>query len=140
MADLHKKTKISMNESLAAPALADVSREARAEEISGASRAAPDPEVAVTAKRRQFSSKEKRRILAAAERCSESGAIGALLRREGIYSSQLATWRRQREASERFSRSPRLKLDVGRSRRVGAPAVSCKTRPQVGAIAKHRST
>ena len=111
MADLHKKTKISMNESLAAPALADVSREARAEEISGASRAAPDPEVAVTAKRRQFSSKEKRRILSAAERCSESGAIGALLRREGIYSSQLATWRRQREASERFSRSPRLKLD-----------------------------
>lgn len=103
MADLHKKTKISMNESLAAPVLADVSREARAamEEISGASRAAPDPEVAVTAKRRQFSSKEKRRILAAAERCSESGAIGALLRREGIYSSQLATWRRQREASER---------------------------------------
>ena len=111
MADLHKKTKISMNESLAAPVLADVSPEARAEEISGASRAAPDPEVAVTAKRRQFSSKEKRRILAAAERCSESGAIGALLRREGIYSSQLATWRRQREASERFSRSPRLKLD-----------------------------
>jgi transposase len=67
----------------------------------------PDPEVAATAKRRQFSSSEKRRILAAADRCSEPGAIGALLRREGIYSSQLATWRRQREATERAALEPK---------------------------------
>lgn len=43
----------------------------------------PDPEVAATAKRRQFSSSEKRRLLATADRCTEVGAIGALLRREG---------------------------------------------------------
>jgi Transposase. len=67
----------------------------------------PDPEVAATAKRRQFSSSEKRRILAAADHCSEPGAIGALLRREGIYSSQLATWRKQREATERAALEPK---------------------------------
>jgi transposase len=55
-----------------------------------------DPEVVATAKRRQFSGSERRRILAAADRCTEVGEIGALLRREGIYSSQLATWRKQR--------------------------------------------
>lgn len=68
---------------------------------------APDPEVAATAKRRQFSSKEKQRILAAADGCTELGQIGALLRREGIYSSHLATWRRQREVSERTALEPR---------------------------------
>jgi transposase len=67
----------------------------------------PDPEVAATAKRRQFSSSEKHRILAAADHCSEPGAIGALLRREGIYSSQLATWRKQREATERAALEPK---------------------------------
>ncbi len=66
----------------------------------------PDPEVAATAKRRQFSSSEKRRILMAADRCTESGEIGALLRREGIYSSLLATWRKQRRANERAALEP----------------------------------
>ena len=68
---------------------------------------APDPEVAATAKRRQFSSKEKHRILDAADGCTEPGQIGALLRRERIYSSQLATWRKQRKASERSALEPR---------------------------------
>ena len=57
---------------------------------------AADPEVVAIARRRQFSPSDKRRILAAADRCSEPGDIGALLRREGIYSSHLATWRKQR--------------------------------------------
>ena len=56
----------------------------------------PDPEVVPTAKRRSFSKAEKLRILAAADACV-SGDIGALLRREGIYSSHLATWRKQRQ-------------------------------------------
>lgn len=60
----------------------------------------PDPEVVAIAKRRQFSGAEKRRILAAADRCTKSGEIGALLRREGIYSSLLATWRKQRDRGE----------------------------------------
>lgn len=57
----------------------------------------PDPEVVPTAKRRAFSKAEKLRILAAADACAAPGDIGALLRREGIYSSHLATWRKQRQ-------------------------------------------
>ncbi len=67
---------------------------------------APDPEVAATARRRQFSSSEKRRLLAAADRCTKVGEIGALLRREGIYSSYLTTWRKQREATECAALAP----------------------------------
>ncbi|MDB5921040.1 MAG: family transposase [Massilia sp.] len=59
--------------------------------------ARPDPEVVPTAKRRSFSKAEKLRILAAADACVAPGDIGALLRREGIYSSHLATWRKQRQ-------------------------------------------
>ncbi len=54
-----------------------------------------DPEVVAVARRRQISRSDKRRILAAADRCSKPGEIGALLRREGIYSSQLSAWRTQ---------------------------------------------
>lgn len=57
----------------------------------------PDPQVVPIAKRRAFSMAEKLRILAAADACVAPGDIGALLRREGIYSSHLATWRKQRE-------------------------------------------
>ena len=124
MVDLHKKTKALMNEPRLV-AMDDALRGVRTatEAVAADSRPAPDPEVAATAKRRQFSSKEKRRILAAADRCSEAGAIGALLRREGIYSSLLATWRRQREAAERVALEPRKrgrKADPGiaESRRV----------------------
>lgn len=66
----------------------------------------PDPEVAATAKRRQFSPSERHRILGAAERCSKAGEIGALLRREGIYSSQLAAWRKRRVATEHAALAP----------------------------------
>ena len=59
----------------------------------------PDPEVVAKAKRRKFTAKYKQQILAKADAAaSESGAIGALLRREGLYSSHLVTWRREREA------------------------------------------
>jgi transposase-like protein len=57
----------------------------------------PDPEVVPRAARRRFSVTEKRRILEEADACTELGQIGALLRREGIYSSYLADWRRERE-------------------------------------------
>jgi transposase-like protein len=59
----------------------------------------PDPEVVAVAKRRTFSKAEKLRILAAADACVAPGEIGALLRQEGIYSSHLATWRKQRQSS-----------------------------------------
>ncbi len=59
-----------------------------------------DPEVVAIARRRQISPSNKRRIVAAAERCTQPGEIGALLRREGIYSSQLAAWRKNRAAAD----------------------------------------
>src|SRR5574341_656364 len=57
----------------------------------------PDPEVREKAKRRQFSPEYKLRVLREADACQGEGQIGALLRREGLYSSHLVTWRRQRE-------------------------------------------
>ena len=59
---------------------------------------APDPEVRAVAKRRQFSAAYKLAVLEEAERLSEPGGIGALLRREGLYSSHLSVWRRERES------------------------------------------
>jgi len=61
---------------------------------------AADPEVPAKAKRRQFSAEYKQRILREAAAASAPGQIGALLRREGLYSSHLITWRRQRERGE----------------------------------------
>ena len=56
-----------------------------------------NPEVPEKAKRRRFDGAYKLRILEEAERCSEPGELGELLRREGLYSSHLTTWRRQRD-------------------------------------------
>lgn len=66
---------------------------------------AADPEVVPGAARRRFSEAEKRRILEEADGCTEPGEIGALLRREGIYSSYLADWRREREKGQLQGRS-----------------------------------
>jgi transposase-like protein len=57
----------------------------------------PDPEVVPKAKRRKFSAEYKWRMLEEADSCTEAGQVGTLLRREGLYSSHLSTWRRQRE-------------------------------------------
>lgn len=59
--------------------------------------AAPDPEVMEKKPRRRFTATYKLRILHEADNCTEPGQLGALLRREGLYSSNLTTWRRQRE-------------------------------------------
>jgi transposase len=61
---------------------------------------AADPEVPAKAKRRQFAPEYKQRILREAAAASAPGEIGALLRREGLYSSHLITWRRQCERGE----------------------------------------
>lgn len=55
------------------------------------------PEVPEKASRRQFDAAYKVRILEEADRCTEPGQLGELLRREGLYSSLLATWRKQRD-------------------------------------------
>ncbi len=58
--------------------------------------AAPEPEVLAKPKRRQFTAKYRLRILEEADRCTEPGAVGRLLRREGLYSSHLTAWRKAR--------------------------------------------
>ena len=60
-------------------------------------RVPPSPEVLERPARRRFTVEYKTRILAEADACSEPGMLGELLRREGLYSSHLSTWRRQRD-------------------------------------------
>jgi transposase-like protein len=63
------------------------------------STALPNPEVREKAQRRIYTAEYKLRILEETDRCPE-GQIGAILRREGLYSSHLTTWRRQRQAGQ----------------------------------------
>ena len=97
MAKPMKNDPISANDTIALEGVAQRARRATGDATSSAP---PNPEVVPIARRRQFSGRDKRRILAAADRCAEPGDIGALLRREGIYSSQLAMWRKQRASSD----------------------------------------
>jgi len=64
---------------------------------SGNGATPPDPEVPEKPKRRQFTAEYKQRVLDEADACTEPGEVGALLRREGLYSSHLASWRKQRK-------------------------------------------
>jgi transposase-like protein len=75
---------------------------------------APDPEVVEKASRRRFTAKYKLQVLEEADHC-EPGEIGALLRREGLYSSHLTTWRRQREAGALAALTPRKRGRRGRT-------------------------
>ena len=70
----------------------------------------PDPEVPAKVLRRHFTAAYRIRILREADTCTKHGALGALLRREGLYSSHLVNWRRQREQGE---------LVAGRARKRG---------------------
>jgi transposase len=65
-----------------------------------------NPEVGTKPRRRQFTAAYKRRILQEAEKC-EPGEVAALLRREGLYSSHLTTWRKQRVSGEIAGLEPR---------------------------------
>jgi transposase-like protein len=58
---------------------------------------APNPEVQERPKRRRLTAEYKLQILREADACTETGEIGALLRREGLYASQLTEWRRLRD-------------------------------------------
>src|SRR5438067_907687 len=72
----------------------------------------PDPELVEQAKRRSFTAEYKARILAEADACTQPGEIGELLRREGLYTSHLTYWRKQRrdgalkELGQRRGRKP----------------------------------
>lgn len=87
-----------------------------------------NPEVLERAMRRRFSAEYKLRILKLADSCTEPGSLGALLRREGLYASNLKTWRRQRDEGTLEALSPKkrgrkaiernpLALEVERLRR-----------------------
>jgi transposase len=60
----------------------------------------PDPEVVPPVQRRRFTATYKQGILEEAERCTQPGELGALLRREGLYSSHLTRWRAQQRAGQ----------------------------------------
>ena len=62
----------------------------------GARPVPPDPEVVAKPTRRQFTAEYRLRILEEADRCTEPGEVGRLLRREGLYSSHLTAWRKAR--------------------------------------------
>lgn len=74
----------------------------------------PDPEVREKAVRRRFTAEYKLRILKKAESCTQKGQIGALLRREGLYSSNLTTWQRQMEKGTLDALSPRKRGPKGK--------------------------
>ena len=69
----------------------------RATGVSADGGGAPDPEVVAKPKRRRFTAEYRLKVLRQADACKAPGELGALLRREGLYSSLLSTWRRQRE-------------------------------------------
>ncbi len=95
-------------------ATADVGKQA------GGPVAAPDPEVQARATRRRFTAEYKLRILREADACRGNGDLGMLLRREGLYSSHLSTWRRRRDAIARVSLAPKKR---GRTAKAVDPRV-----------------
>ena len=81
---------------------------------------APDPGVEAHPKRRQFTAAYKLGILREVERAREAGEVGAILRREGLYSSHLVTWRRERDRAAKAALAARQR---GPKARVQDPRV-----------------
>jgi transposase-like protein len=81
----------------------------------------PDPAVLEKPVRRRFTAEYKLRILQEADRCIESGQLGALLRREGLYSSLLSTWRQQRDKGTLAGLTPKRR---GRKANPDAPLIA----------------
>ena len=102
---IKQQTKVPMRAENVSPAAGASQGARRATGDAPAAAAAPLPpgsdcEVVPRAVRRSFSNADKRRILRAADLCTKPGDVGALMRREGVYSSSLSTWRHQREAAD----------------------------------------
>ena len=87
-----------------------------------------DSEVVPRARRRTFSNADKRRILQAADLCTKPGEVGALMRREGVYSSSLSTWRRQREAADLAALAPQKRGPKADPTRIDAQHIAQLTR------------
>ena len=76
----------------------------------------PPTEVSAKPKRRRFTAKYKLRILLEAEACEKQGEVAAMLRREGLYSSHLATWRAARKRGELEALAPKKRGPKGKER------------------------
>jgi transposase-like protein len=87
----------------------------------------PDPAVSEKPARRRFTAEYKLRILREVDRCTESGQLGALLRREGLYSSHLNTWRQQRDEGTLAGLTPKRR---GRKANPDAPLIAENQRLQ----------
>ena len=74
----------------------------------------PETEVTEKASRRRFTAAYKSRIVREAERCKNNGELGALLRREGLYSSLVSRWRRQAEQGGLVSLAPKKRGPVAK--------------------------
>jgi transposase-like protein len=83
--------------------------------------AIPDPAVSEKPVRRRFTAEYKLRILREADRSTESGQLGALLRREGLYSSHLTHWRQQRDEGTLTGLTPKRR---GRKANPDAPLIA----------------
>ena len=108
-------------------------RSGAAAEVGAASASRPDPEVVAKAKRRSFTAEYKQRILLEADGAAATpGGVGALLRREGLYSSHLVSWRRERRAGVLEALEPRKRGP--RSERNPLAEENQKLRRQVGQL------
>jgi len=87
-------------------------------------RSVPDPEVPEKKPRRKFTAKYKLEIIEKADQCTEPGQIGALLRKEGLYSSNLTTWRKQRENGLLEAMSPKKRGRKEKEKNPLAPKVA----------------
>lgn len=93
--------------------------EERSDEAGFAAGAAPpDPEVEAKPKRRKFTAAYRLRILEEADRCQNPGEVGQLLRREGLYSSHLSSWRKARRQGSLAALAPKKR---GAKPKVGNP-------------------
>jgi len=81
----------------------------------------PDPAVPEKPVRRRFTAEYKLRILREVDRCTQPGQLGALLRREGLYSSHLTTWRQQRDEGTLAGLTPKRR---GRKANPDAPLIA----------------
>ena len=86
----------------------------------------PDPELVEGLKRRRFTAEYKLWIVREVEACTRPGEIGELLRREGLYSSLLSEWRKQRDTGSLTALS-RSSGSAGRSRRRTKPRIQSRS-------------
>jgi transposase len=103
--------------------MADSSEARRASEESAEKLIPPNPEISEKRPRRRFTAKYKRSIVEQADACQNAGEVGALLRREGLYSSSLSSWRRQYrqgalDSLNARTRGPKPRPDAARHREV----------------------